>query len=363
MSTCTDLRRFIPVLALAALVIVALACGETTPTSKPTIKTATPEPAETPTSSEQLATTPESTTQPTEAPTEPPEPTSEPAPTDTPEPQLLHLGEVAQQYGYLLSAMAVEDPATRPGLFYEPEEGKKLVAVEFIVGNVSGETFSSNVLYATLIDAEGFAYGAESGAVEDSIELLDLTPGEKARGWAGFIVPQDAVPASFKYAIRGSSSKVLQVGLAQPEGGQAVEEPEFIYTPDPGLPKLGDVVENFGYSLSVTTVEDPATRPGLFYEPEEGKKLVAVEFIVGNVSGETFSSNVLYAMLIDAEGFAYGAESGAVEDSIELLDLTPGEKARGWAGFIVPQDAVPASFKYAIKGSSSKVLQVRLISE
>lgn len=213
MSTCIDLRRFIPVFASAALVIVALACGETTPTSKPTIKTATPEPAETPTSSEQLATTPESTAQPTEAPTEPPEATSEPAPTDTPEPQLLYLREVAQQYGYLLSAMVVEDPATRPGLFYEPEEGKKLVAVEFIVGNVSGETFSSNVLYATLIDAEGFAYGAESGAVEDSIELLDLTPGEKARGWAGFIVPQDALLTSFKYAIKGSSSKVLQVRL------------------------------------------------------------------------------------------------------------------------------------------------------
>ena len=78
---------------------------------------------------------------------------------------------------------------------------------------MSGETFSSNVLYATLVDTEGFTYGAESGAVENSLELLDLNPGEKVRGWAGFIVPQDATPASLKYAIRGSSSKVLQVRL------------------------------------------------------------------------------------------------------------------------------------------------------
>lgn len=39
MSTCTDLRRSIPVLGLGGLAIVALACGVTTPTSKPAIET------------------------------------------------------------------------------------------------------------------------------------------------------------------------------------------------------------------------------------------------------------------------------------------------------------------------------------
>jgi hypothetical protein len=119
---------------------------------------------------------------------------------------------LVEQDGYSLSAVTVEDPATRPGMFYEPEEGKKLVAVELIVGNVSGETFSSNVLNATLVDTAGFLYAAEfSSAVEDGLELLDVSPGERVRGWVGFVVPRDAIPASLKYDFRGST--VLQVGL------------------------------------------------------------------------------------------------------------------------------------------------------
>ena len=40
----------------------------------------------------------------------------------------------------LVSAVTLEDPATSPGYFYEQEAGKKLIAVEFIVGNTSAET-------------------------------------------------------------------------------------------------------------------------------------------------------------------------------------------------------------------------------
>ena len=347
--------RLVPVLVFVLLLLGALACGQSTPTQEPPPSAPTPPasqtqpPPEEPTSVPAAAATPTDTAVPT------------PAPTDTPEPEARHLGDVLEDKGYLLCALAVEDPATRPGLFYEAEAGKKLVAVQFIVGNVSGETMSSNVLYATLVDSDGFAYGADSGIVEDSIELLDVGPGEKVRGWAGFIVPEGSIPASLKYEVSARAAQTLQVGLAKPEG--PVQEPAFVYSPDGGLPRLGEVAEGFGYSLSVSTVEDPATRPGIFYRPEPGKKLVGVEFIVGNVSGETISSNVLYSTLIDAEGFLYGAESGVVEDSIELLDLNAGEKAKGWAGFILPDDSIPVSFRYQISARAAWPLQVRLIAQ
>ncbi len=312
----THLRKLIPILVLVLLLAAVLACGQATPVVQPTEK---------------------------------------------PEPQSLRLGDRLEQKGYLLCALAVENPATRPGVFYEAEAGEKLVAVEFIVGNVSGKMISSNVLYATLVDSEGFAYGADSGVVEDSIELLDVHPGEKVRGWAGFVVPEDSTPAILKYEMGGRSTQELQVGLTKP--ARVLQEPESIYVPDPGLPKLGEVAEGSGYSLSVLTVEDPATRPGYFYESQLGKKLVAVEFIVGNLSGDQISSNVLYAILIDSQGFLYGAESGAVEDSIELLDVSPGEKVRGWAGFIVPEDSTSVSFRYEMGGRSAQALQVKLISE
>lgn len=360
------------VIVLALLATLLLACNSTPESEQTIVATATPEQSEeelvetadepTPESSEtpNPTATSEPTATPTTEPTVTPEPTATLEPTATPEPtKIPELGEVATAFGYSLSALKVEDPASKPGIFYEPEDGKKLIGVEFIVGNISGETVSTNVLYATLVDSEGFAYGAESGAVEDSITLLDITPGERVSGWAGFIIPEEANPASLKYAINGSSDEVLQVSLSEPEDTQD-NEPQPTHTPMPDLARLGDVVENYGYTLSAVTVEDPATNPGVFYEQTEGEKLVGVEFIVGNSSGETFSSNVLYAALVDTRGFVYEAESGAVNNSIELLDVNQGEKVRGWAGFIIPEDATPAYFKYAISGSEDTTLVVGL---
>jgi hypothetical protein len=346
---------------IAFLTALALACGSSAGSEQTIVATATS--AQSQGETEPTVKAEESqgeVDEPSVEPSETLEPTATIEPTATPEPtKIPELGDVVEGFGYSLSAVTIEDPASKPGYFYKAEAGKKLVAVEFIVGNLSGETISTNVLYATIIDFEGFAYGAEAGSVEGQIQLMDILPGEKARGWAGFIVPEEASPVTFKYSIRGSSSKVLQVGLSEPESVQE-KVPEPTNTPMLDLPKLGDVVENFGYTLSAVTVEDPATKPGYFYEQEEGKKLVAIEFIVGNSTGETFSSNVLYAVLVDTQGFVYGAEAGVIDNQIELLDVNQGEKVKGWAGFILPEGATPAYFKYAIKGSSGQTLIVGL---
>ena len=200
------MRRTFLYLALVALVAMTLSSCETTSAVQPTaVKTEATQVIE---ATEALAEEPSSTDTP--APTDTPEPTE--VPTITPAPQPLVLGGVFEQRCYLLSALVVEDPATRPGIFYESEAGKKLVAVEFIVGNVSGAQFSSNVLRTTMVDAEGFVYGAEAGAVEGSLELLDVNPGEKVIGWAGFIVPEDSTPAILKYEF-DHGDIILQVGL------------------------------------------------------------------------------------------------------------------------------------------------------
>jgi hypothetical protein len=121
-----------------------------------------------------------------------------------------YLGDQVERDGYSLAALAVENPATRPGIFYEPQPGKKLIAVEFIAGNVAGEQFDSNVLYATLVDTDGFLYGAENTVVEGQIEMLEVNPGERVQGWAAFLVPESAQAATFKYDINGVE---LAVGL------------------------------------------------------------------------------------------------------------------------------------------------------
>ena len=346
MSTYRNIRRYAPALALAILILVALACGETTPTSEPRVSTATSESAEAQVPSEQATDTPEPTLEPTEA------------PTDTPEPQPLYLGDVVEQYEYLLSAVAVEDPTT-PGMFYEPEAGKKLMAVEIIVGNVSGEALSVNPLYATLLDSEGFAYQPELAGRDRQIVTVYLSPGEKARGWIAFEVPEGAIAASIKYAVDAFGSKVLRTSLTQPPEGYVPNTEALSIAPPESQAILGDVFEQYGYSLSATAVEDPTT-PGMLYEAEEGYKLVAIEIVVGNVSGEVLTVNPLNAILVDSNGFVYQPELAGRDEQIALVDLNVGEKAKGWVAFSVPDDAIPASVKYTVDVLSDKCLQAGL---
>jgi len=335
-------RRYIPVFALVVLILVSLACGETTPTSEPRVSTATPEAAETQVPPEQATNTPEPTT----------------APTDTPEPQPLYLGDIVEQYGYLLSAITVEDPTT-PGMFYESESGKKLVAVEIIVGNVSGEALSVNPLNATLLDSEGFTYQPELAGREGQIVTVDLGPGEKARGWIAFEVSEGATIASIKYTVETFGSKVLQASLTLPPEGYVPNTEALSILPPSPEAGLGDVFEQYGYSLSATAVEDPTT-PGMLYEPKEGYKLVAVEIVVGNVSGETLSVNPLYATLVDSNGFVYQPELAGRDGQLDIVDLNAGEKAKGWVAFEVPENTTPASIKYLVEMFSNKFLQVGL---
>lgn len=328
----------LPLIAVLLLALAGLACGgDTTPTAAPVVKTATP-----------VAAQPAATSAPTEqAPAATPEPTTPPEPTETPEPTATleptaapaELGDVAEKDGYFLCALTVEDPTT-PGLFYEAEAGKRLVAVEVVVGNVSGEMITTNPLNATLIDADGFKYVPELAGRDGQLAMVSLNPGEKVRGWIAFEVPEQAALASIKYDS-------LQTGVT----GGGGEAPQFPAPPAALPSKLGDVVELGGYSLSATTVEDPTT-PGMFYEPIPGFKLVAVEIVVGNVSGEMFTANPLSAMLVDANGFVYRPELAGRDGQLELMDLNPGEKVKGWVAFIIPDSATPASIKFELPGDA-----------
>jgi len=77
------------------------------------------------------------------------------------------------------------------------------------------------------------------------------------------------------------------------------------------------VVEKAAISCAPWTVEDPTT-PGLFYEAETGKRLIAVEVVVGNVSGEMVTTNPLDATLIDADGFKYMPELAGRDGQLEM---------------------------------------------
>ncbi len=335
----------VPLLVFTVFITVMLACSSSTPTSAPKVSTATPEAKAT----QPLTVEPAIPTE-TFSPTD----TSVPPATDTPIPELF-LGDAVANFGYALTAVSVQDPAT-PGMLYKATSGKKLIAVEVVISNLSGDMISINPLNATLVDTEGFTYKVELGGIDDQIPTLDISAGEKVKGLIPFEVPDNTVASSIKYSIEVFGSKFLQASLSPaPEGHVIVVEPPS--TSGNPLPKLGDVVENFGYSLSAATLEDPAA-PGIIYTPRQGTKLVAIEIIVGNVSGsEALSVNPLYVYLVDSEGFVYPAELGGRDDQIDVGELGIGEKAKGWVSFTIPENSTAASIKYSTKPFAGNYLQ------
>ena len=115
---------------------------------------------------------------------------------------------------YTLEVVGVEDPTEENSVFYEAEEGQKLVAVEIVVSNIEGETITVNPLNATLVDDEGFTYGAELAARDGGqIEVMDIAPGEKVRGWIPFEIPENAKPTSIKYSTSTFGGTTLQVNI------------------------------------------------------------------------------------------------------------------------------------------------------
>lgn len=343
-------NRFKPMLLVLSIIfLTTLACGQSTSQTgtTPISTTVSTGVSDLPTSTIE-ATTSIDTPQPSLTPEEPKES------------KTLYLTDVVEQYGYLLTALTVEDPTT-PGMFYEAEDGKKLVAVEIILGNISGNPLSVNPLYATLVDTEGFIYQPELAGREDQILTITLSSGEKAKGWIAFEVPENVTLSSIKYAIELFGSRVLQSSLTPPPDGYLPDTSSLSILPPSPETALGGVNENYGYSLSATNVENPTT-PGMFYTVREGFKLVAVEIILGNESGiETLSANPLYAVLLDDSGYVYEPELAGRDGQIVTADLGIGERVKGWVAFEIPENATPASIKYLVEIFSDNYLHVSLI--
>ncbi len=352
MPTVKFSRLYFMIIALVVLILTSLACAESTPTDEPTISTATPEQQEiVETELTEGETIEEPAEQPADIPTE--------LPPDTPEPEPQFLGDVTEEFGYLLSAVNVEDPAT-PGMFYTPESGKKLVAVEIIVGVSSGDPLSVNPLNTVLLDSEGFSYQPELGGVDNQLATVDISPGEKVKGWVSFSIPEEAMPSSIKYSIDFFGDAEIKVNLEQPPEGHEANTNALSLVPSEPESKLGDTYEQFGYSLTAMGVEDPAP-PGMLYDSRTGHKLVAVDIIISNESGESLSVNPLKSVLVDSNGYVYLTELGGRDEQMATLDISSGEKVRGWVSFTIPEESSPYIVKYLVDMFTSNYLMTGLV--
>lgn len=346
-------------IALVSLITAVIACDSSgPPTESPKILTATPVVTSAPTSASATEAvspnTPAATSGAAATATTAASATVEPTATSAP---IAYLGDVVEVGGYSFSVVAVEDPAT-PSSFYQKQEGNRLVAVQVIFGNVDGDVESSNPYNITLLDVDGFSYQPDVGARDGQITLASLQKGERVKGWVAFQVPTAAVLKKVRYALSRLSDVVLQVNLDAPPAGHS----PLVGTPrtTPVLPKLGDTVQQGGYSLSAITVEDPA-KAGLFYTPQKDSRLIAVQIAFGNDAGAKITANPLSAYLVDTDGFVYPAELGGRDGQLALVDLGPGDKVKGWVSFTLPKTAVAESVKYQLDIFSGLELNTGLL--
>jgi hypothetical protein len=275
----------------------------------------------------------------------------------TAQPTVSYLGDVVEQAGYALAALQLQDPAL-PGSLYQAQAGRRLVAVEVMLGNVAGERMLANGSSLLMRDEAGGNYQPDVLALDRSLGASRLDAGERVKGWVAFHLPDGARPVSVHYVFGLSPGIELAAGLdLAPPGHAPLIGSNRIA---PGNARLGEASEVGGYSLVALNVEDPAPATVLF-QAQPGLRLVAVEIEVSNVSGDRLSVNILNSSLVDVDGFVYAPRLGAHTGELLATDISTGQRVRGWVAFAIPEGSTMESVKYQLSVVSDVVLRAGLL--
>jgi len=167
--------------------------------------------------------------------------------------------------------------------------------------------------------------------------------------------------ATTQAAVGATQAQATQApaSTAEPTVAAATEVPATATAAPMG--KLGDTVEQGGYSITAAAVQDPC-KPGLIYQKKADVRIVGVQVILANVSSaDALDVNPLYATLLDSEGFTYKAGVGICDSQIDVVKLAKGEKVKGIIGFEIPKGAKVASIKYSPGFLGTTILQTGLV--
>ena len=289
--------------------------------------------------------------------TDVPVPTATSTPTATQEPEYF-LGDAVYKNGYALTALSVQDPFIGP---WEIDTNNKFIAVEVIISNISaGSLLVDTYELAKVVDKDGFSYPSMDLPSLDGIFHAGLEPGEKIKGNIVFETPATFVPSNI----------IINISFLNPnrEGPQLQEEILLSLKPVPAghvalaepnsessvktLPTIGTPITKDGYSLTVLALNGSATVVDYYGKQEVGYKYVGVQILLENVSG-TIPLEVATGLgyLIDDRGFLHQAWD-SMSGEILSVQLAPGEKAKGWVLFPIPEGVNLYGYKYIINGGS-----------
>lgn len=126
--------------------------------------------------------------------------------------------------------------------------------------------------------------------------------------------------------------------------------------------KIGDEIKLGDYVISVVNIQDPYKSTNQYMEPKQGNRLISVEVIYVNNSGDkTIDYNPFDWKIFDNQG--YNFETGftdSKEPSLNSGTLNPGGKVRGWITFEVPNGSKEFKVQFTPSFFGNDNLEVQL---
>jgi hypothetical protein len=221
--------------------------------------------------------------------------------------------------------------------------------VLFTVGNQTGEPIMLLETDFQLRDSKGVLHESEAAARPGRFPAVTIDPGERAKGWIAFSIPEDAQAESVVCTVGiGSKARTVELGMALAAEGHVPLEVNTSRT-SPALSRLGEKAAGDGYSLTALAVEDPAESASpLMYAPQDGWHLAAVRIAAAN-TGNKQDLNIFDLSdlaLVDSDGYVYAPEFFGREGNIEGGDFPLGAMYEGWVSFTIPDGIRLESVKY-----------------
>ena len=257
-----------------------------------------------------------------------------------PQEVIFEVGDIISVNHIILVILGWDQPPG--GDFNPPDEGKKYLVVDLIIGNQGNKSFiSSPVFQMTLKDSTGQKYninGKANLASGSNQPNGEVNPGEIIRGKVGFHVPDDITDFTFVY-----EANLLGIGEVSINLGPtplSMDPPEDLNLTQQEIFMMGDLVLISDLTIQVLNVSYPAGTD--FVKPKEGYQFVSVDIQIEN-QGEVVQeiNSIAQMYLKDGSGQKYTFHLGAqsvVDTGLPDDELQPGERVRGQISYQVPVD-------------------------
>jgi hypothetical protein len=236
----------------------------------------------------------------------------------------------------------ITDPFTGHDPAAPPADGTRYVMLVATFQAALDQTLDAQPSGILLQDTDGNLYSyvyvtRPTDPLMPDLQAQTLAPDNRISGALFYDVPAEATLDRVVY--QPTYDRLIELADLGGGGGPAVGDPVTYAWQD-------------GSSATVTTaILDPFTGNDPAYPPTEGMRYVVLQPVVETTGALPYYEDPYDFALRDANGFIYGPGTvyqpqGAAIPFLESQTMSPGDRASGYVGYVVPADAQLADIVY-----------------